>query len=119
MGLKRLLAWIGEVLERPADCSNVAVLPPEEYVHMARKLLVKFTGPPAPSAFSPRASFSDSARRRSMEQPSGSPSRHPLSPYLPEDTVELDGPGKSPPVQHSGVGHGFGAQAALFQGRGI
>ena len=46
------------MLERPADCCDVAALPPNVYVALARKLHVRFEGPPSPSAFSPRASFS-------------------------------------------------------------
>ena len=55
--LERLVKWLMQILERPADVCEVAALPPDVYVHMARKLLVTFEGPPTPSCFSPRASF--------------------------------------------------------------
>ena len=56
MDLTRLVAWLREVLERPQDCCDVAALPAHVYVALARKLHVRYEGPPTPSAFAPRAS---------------------------------------------------------------
>jgi len=79
--LTRLLAWATEVLERPADCSNVTVLLPEEYVHLARKLHVKYVGPPSPSAHSPLAAFG--ARRQLADIALDDRKSLELSHYLP------------------------------------
>ena len=49
LGLKRLVAWLTEVLLRPADVCDVAALPAHVYVQMARKMHVKYEGPPSPS----------------------------------------------------------------------
>ena len=48
LGLSRLAAWIEEVLTRPAEVCDVACLPPHVYVEMARKLHVRYEGPPSP-----------------------------------------------------------------------
>ena len=71
MGLTRLAAWIAEVLARPAEVCDVACLPPHVYVEMARKLHVKYEGPPSP-VVSP-----SSLRRR---PPSSSDSARELTP---------------------------------------
>ena len=47
MGLSRLVAWLTEVLLRPADVCDVAALPANVYVQMARKMHVKYEGPPS------------------------------------------------------------------------
>ena len=74
--LQRLVKWLMQILERPADVCEVRALPPDVYVHLARKVHVKFEGPPTPSTLSPRASFT-----------LGSPSRgrelSPLAGFLP------------------------------------
>ena len=57
MDLTRLVAWLREILDRPQDVCDVAALPAHVYVALARKLHVRYEGPPTPSAFSPRASF--------------------------------------------------------------
>ena len=58
MGLTRLAAWLKEVLSRPTEVCDVAALPDHVYVTMARKLHVKYEGPPSPTAFSsPRSSL--------------------------------------------------------------
>ena len=57
LGLTRLVEWLIEVLERPADVCDVAALPSHVYVALARKLHVRYEGPPTPSAFSPCPSF--------------------------------------------------------------
>ena len=74
--LERLVKWLMQILERPADVCEVAALPPDVYVHMARKLLVTFEGPPTPSCFSPRASFNLGHRS----------STGPLASFLPART---------------------------------
>ena len=51
--LNRVAAWITEVLARPYDCCDVAVLPPAEYVHLACRLHVRFVGPPSPPRVAP------------------------------------------------------------------
>ena len=67
MELSRLTPWLAEVLDRPADCCDVQPLPAHVYVHLARKLHVRYEGPPTPSNFSPRASVEfSSASLRSM-----------------------------------------------------
>ena len=48
LGLKRLVAWLTEVLARPADVCDVAALPAHVYVQLARKMHVKYEGPPSP-----------------------------------------------------------------------
>ena len=53
LGLKRLIAWLTEVLSRPTDVCDVAALPAHIYVHMARKMHVKYEGPPSPGPVSP------------------------------------------------------------------
>jgi len=71
------------VLKRPADCSNVCPLAPEEYVRLARKLHVKFMGPPTPSGpHTPHTTFSMSSRR-SLDLAS-STHRLSLAHYLPQ-----------------------------------
>jgi len=55
LGLPRLAAWINAVLSNPHDCCDVAVLDASEYVHLARRMHVRFIGPPSPSAQLPRA----------------------------------------------------------------
>ena len=45
MGLERLAKWVAEVLGDPAACCDVAELPAEAYVHMARRLHVTYEGP--------------------------------------------------------------------------
>ena len=48
LGLTRLLMWLKEVLDRPSDCCDVRALPQNVYVHLARRLYVKYEGPPTP-----------------------------------------------------------------------
>ena len=74
--LERLVKWLMQILERPADVCEVRALPPDVYVHLARKVHVKFEGPPTPSTLSPRASFTLGSSQRGRE-----PS--PLSSFLP------------------------------------
>ena len=49
MGLTRLVAWLREVLSRPTDVCDVAALPTHVYLQLARKMHVKYEGPPSPS----------------------------------------------------------------------
>ena len=53
LGLKRLVAWLTEILARPADVCDVAALPPHVYVKLARKMHVKYEGPPSPGHLQP------------------------------------------------------------------
>lgn len=48
LSLSRLYVWLKEVLDRPADCCDVLALPKHVYVHLARRLYVKYEGPPTP-----------------------------------------------------------------------
>ena len=48
MGVNRLYVWIKELLDRPSDCCDVRSLPQNIYVHLARRLYVKYEGPPTP-----------------------------------------------------------------------
>ena len=57
MSLTRLVAWLNAVLYRPASVCDVECLPPEVYVKFARKLHVRYEGPPSPSSFSRAASL--------------------------------------------------------------
>ena len=59
MGLTRLAAWLKEILLRPTEVCDVAALPDHVYVTMARKLHVKYEGPPSPTLkdVSPRSSL--------------------------------------------------------------
>ena len=59
MGLTRLAAWLKEILLRPTEVCDVAALPAHVYVTMARKLHVKYEGPPSPTLkdVSPRSSL--------------------------------------------------------------
>ena len=47
MGLTRLVAWLREVLSRPTDVCDVAALPTHVYLQLARKMHVKYEGPPS------------------------------------------------------------------------
>ena len=47
--LERFSKWIREVLDRPTDCCDVLALPQHVYVHLARRLYVKYEGPPSVS----------------------------------------------------------------------
>ena len=55
LGLPRLLSWLTEVLDRPALCCDVVALPPQDYVQMARKLHVRYEGPPLPPSPPPNS----------------------------------------------------------------
>ena len=48
MGLTRLASWLKEILLRPTEVCDVAALPAHVYVTMARKMHVKYEGPPTP-----------------------------------------------------------------------
>ena len=105
--LDRVSAWITEVLARPEDCCDVAVLPPAEYVHLVRRLHVKFVGPPTPTAsstprmLSPNGSAPSRVSQLSSPETSrggppplvcpGSPYELPASqvPVLPETEVPM------------------------------
>ena len=65
MGLVRLVSWLTEVLERPEEVCDVAPLPAHVYVTMARKLHVRYEGPPseAPASLGRRAASLDGGRR--------------------------------------------------------
>ena len=69
MGLSRLVTWLSEVLARPEEVCDVAPLPAHVYVTMARKLHVRYEGPPseAPASLGRRASSGllDGGRRQS------------------------------------------------------
>ena len=51
MGLGRLVEWLDEVLSRPEEVCDVVALPPHVYVTHARKLHVRYEGPPSPCSF--------------------------------------------------------------------
>ena len=59
MRLTRLAAWLTEVLARTAEVCDVECLPAKIYVALARKLCVKYEGPPGPASLttSPRSSL--------------------------------------------------------------
>ena len=57
MGLERLAAWLTGILEKPSAVCDVDVLGPDVYVALARKLHVRYQGPPSPCSFSPRPSL--------------------------------------------------------------
>ena len=57
--LGRLVQWLTVVLERPADCCDVVTLPPHVYVALARKLHVRYEGPPSPCYLRSRAPSSE------------------------------------------------------------
>ena len=80
MGLARMLQWIQEILARPADCCDVANLTPGEHVALARKVHVRYEGPPSPSD-APRASAEEAEARRLRDVPSAARSLllHPIS----------------------------------------
>ena len=46
--LSRLYIWLKEVLNRPSDCCDVLALPEHVYIHLARRMYVKYEGPPTP-----------------------------------------------------------------------
>lgn len=46
LGLVNLTRWVKHTLANPTQCCNVAVLPDTVYVRMARRLFVKYVGPP-------------------------------------------------------------------------
>ena len=48
LGLTRLSKWLAEVLARPDEVCDVQIRSAEEYVTLARKLHVRYEGPPTP-----------------------------------------------------------------------
>ena len=76
--LERLLTWLTAILERPDECCEVRALPPDVYVELARKMHVRFEGPPMPGGTAPRASFADCSSSGSLATVSCF-----LSSYLP------------------------------------
>ena len=75
MGLTRLVAWLTEVLSKPTDVCDVAALPAHVYLQLARKMHVKYEGPPSSTtsaATSPGPSAGPSIPLR-MPAPQGAP----------------------------------------------
>ena len=73
--LDRLVTWITQVVDRPADVCEVAVLAPDVYVHLARKMHVRFEGPPTPNPLSPRTSICSDGGGTSGDGAGGIPGR--------------------------------------------
>ena len=46
IGAMRVHRWIAHVLANPGECCDVAELPSDLYVHLARRLFVTYLGPP-------------------------------------------------------------------------
>ena len=101
LGLTRLACWITAVMERPADCCEVACLPPSVYVHLARKLHVRYEGPPVPSASPSCGSRDGSLRGSSFNELSGGHASY-LSRFFPGAEPHA-GEGAGPaPALHAG-----------------
>ena len=84
--LNRVAAWITEVLARPYDCCDVAVLPPHDYVNLTCRLHVRFVGPPSPSPSTSREAARDGPSPLSRDEcgVSGSGGGAPHESFIPK-----------------------------------
>ena len=85
MGLERLAAWLTGILEKPSAVCDVDVLGPDVYVALARKLHVRYQGPPSPSC-SPRPSLD---RDRDSASSCGGSAAGPSSSGWPSSPASL------------------------------
>lgn len=49
MGVASVARWMAHVLSHPGECCDVAELPSDVYVHLARRIVVTYDGPPSMS----------------------------------------------------------------------